>query len=132
MSSGYFLGIFEGHADPAVAVVRDGEVVAYAEEERFIRQKHAWGVYPHKALGFCLDTAGILLSDVEAVGINWDIDGYTDGRIGRFFDDLNSEFAVDDATCGWQRSVLQRFTKDSVERRHHFEWRRVLGDISFP
>ena len=24
MRSGYFLGIFEGHADPAVAIVRDG------------------------------------------------------------------------------------------------------------
>jgi len=132
MSSGYFLGIFEGHADPAVAVVRDGEVIAYAEEERFIRQKHAWGVYPHKALQSCLDTADIQISDVEAVGINWDVDGYTDGRIGGFFQQLNSDYEVDDATRGWQRSVLARFTKDSVERRHHFEWRRVFGDISFP
>lgn len=132
MSSGYFLGIFEGHADPAVAVVKDGEVVAYADEERFIRQKHAWGVYPHKALGFCLNTAGIRISDVEAVGINWDIDGYSNGRIGGFFDDLNSEFAVDDATRGWQRSVLARFTMNAVERRHHSEWRRGFGDIPFP
>jgi len=114
MSSGYFLGIFEGHADPAVAVVRDGEVIAYAEEERFIRQKHAWGVYPHKALQFCLDTADIQISDVEAVGINWDVDGYTDGRIGGFFQQLNSDYEVDDATRGWQRSVLTRFTKYSV------------------
>ena len=132
MTSGYFLGIFEGHADPAVAIVRGGEIVAYAEEERFIRQKHAWGVYPHKSLEFCLDTAGISLSDVEAVGINWDLDGYTNGRIATFFDALNREFPVDDATRGWQRSVLARFTQTATERRHHFEWRRAYGDIKFP
>src|SRR3954469_19664160 len=114
MKSGYFLGIFEGHADPAVAIVRDGEIVAYAEEERFIRQKHAWGVYPHKALEFCLETAGITLSQVEAVGINWDLHRYSDGRITQFFDDLNSGFAVDDATRAWQRSVLARFSQTAT------------------
>jgi carbamoyltransferase len=132
MKSGYFLGIFEGHADPAVAIVRGGEIVAYAEEERLIRQKHALGVYPHKALQFCLDSAGILLSDVEAVGINWDIDGYTNGRIASFFDELNGSFPVDDATHGWQRSVLGRFTQTATEQRHHLEWRRQFGDIEFP
>ena len=132
MTSGYFLGIFEGHADPAVAIVRGGEIVAYAEEERFIRQKHAWGVYPHKALEFCLDTAGITLGDVEAVGINWDLDGYTDGRIASFFDEVNSTFDVDDGTRAWQRSVLGRFGQKVTEERHHFEWRRRYGDIKFP
>jgi carbamoyltransferase len=132
MKSGYFLGIFEGHADPAVAIVRGGEIVAYAEEERFTRQKHAWGVYPHKALEFCLQTAGVSLSDIEAVGINWDLEGYTNGRIEAFFNGLNANFTVDAATRGWQRSVLRRFSKTATERRHHFEWRRAYGDIDFP
>jgi len=132
MSSGYFLGIFEGHSDPAVAVVKGGEVIAYAEEERFIRQKHAWGVYPHKALQFCLDTAGISLSEVDAVGINWDIEGFSGGRIAAFYEELNSEFDVDDATRGWQRSMLARFGTGAAERKHHYEWRRVYGDIEFP
>src|ERR1043166_4127474 len=132
MKSGYFLGIFEGHADPAVAIVKDGEIVAYAEEERFTRQKHAWGVYPHRSLQFCLETAGIELTDVDAVGLNWDIDGYSNGRLASFFDQLNADFRVDDATRGWQRSVLRRFDRKAVEQRHHFEWRRQFGDIEFP
>jgi carbamoyltransferase len=132
MKSGYFLGIFEGHADPAVAIVKDGEIVAYAEEERFIRQKHAWGVYPHKALEFCLETAGITLSDVEAVGINWDLEGYSGGRIAEFYESLNAEHEVDHGTRGWQRSVLSRFQREATEKRHQFEWRRQFGDIDFP
>ena len=132
MKSDYFLGIFEGHADPAVAIVRDGEIVAYAEEERFTRQKHAWGKYPHRALGFCLETAGVTLSDVEAVGINWDLEGYTTGRIEAFFGELNGKFSVDDATRGWQRSVLSRFSQRATEQRHQLEWRHAYGDVDFP
>lgn len=132
MSTPYYLGIFEGHADPAVAIVRDGEVIAFAEEERFIRQKHAWGVYPHRALKFCLETAGVTLSDVAAVALNWDIASYTDGRMQAFYDGINTEYPVDDATKGWQRSLIGRFNDSATERRHHIEWRRTFGDISFP
>lgn len=132
MTSKFFLGIFEGHADPAVAIVRDGEVVAFAEEERFIRQKHAWGVYPIRALKFCLDRAGISLSDVAAVGLNWDTESYSNGRIQKFYDGVNSEFPVDDATKGWQRSLINRFNTVNTAARHHFEWRRAFGEIDFP
>src|SRR5688572_5352370 len=100
MSSGFYLGIFEGHADPAVAIVKGGEVVAYAEEERFIRQKHAWGVYPIRSLQFCLDIAGISFSDVEAVGLNWNIDAFTNGRMKAFYERVNNEFPVNSATKG--------------------------------
>ncbi|MGH7782657.1 MAG: carbamoyltransferase N-terminal domain-containing protein, partial [Candidatus Binatia bacterium] len=132
MTSGFYLGIFEGHADPAVAVVRDGEIVAYAEEERFTRQKHAWGVYPTHALKFCLDAAGISLSDVAAVGLNWNIPAYTDGRMQAFYDSVNREFPVNDTTISWQRSLINRFGRDNTEKRHQLEWRRTFGNIHFP
>lgn len=132
MSSSYFVGIFEGHADPAVAIVSNGRVIAYAEEERFIRQKHAFGIYPVNALKFCLSTAGISLSDVEAVALNWNVAAYTDGTMQAFYDTVNAEFPVNDATRAWQRSLISRFNEDTTRERHHFEWRRAFGDIKFP
>lgn len=132
MRFGYFLGVFEGHADPAVAIVRGGEVVAYAEEERFTRQKHAWGVYPIRSLKFCLETAGISLSDAEAVALNWNVDAYSNGRIRKFFDTVNAEFEVNDGTRAWQNGLIRRFERKATEDRHHFEWRRAFGDIEFP
>src|SRR5688572_25789976 len=132
MSSPFYLGIFEGHADPAAAIVRDGRIVAYAEEERFIRQKHAFGVYPIRALKFCLKTAGISLSDAAAVGLNWDVEGFTSGRLQTFYDALNSEHQVDEGSRSWQRSMVSRFSRSATEKRHHFEWRRAFGDIEFP
>ncbi len=55
--------------DPSAALYVDGRLVAAAEEERFIRDKHAKGRMPYEAAKFCLDFAGIRPADVDAVAI---------------------------------------------------------------
>jgi len=65
----YVLGISRVH-DAAAALVRDGEIVAFAEEERFTRVKHD-GRFPGRAIEFCLDQAGITLADVDHVAFYW-------------------------------------------------------------
>ena len=55
--------------DPSAALYIDGKLVAAAEEERFIRDKHAKGRMPVEAAKFCLDFAGIKPADVDAVAI---------------------------------------------------------------
>lgn len=127
-----FLGIFEGHFDPAVAVVRGGQVLAYSEEERHLRYKHAAGVYPTRALRYCLDTAGVSISDVCAVGINWDLGAYSDGRMAAFFENMRREWELDEQTLAWQRSMLRRFDVHALQSYHERYWRRVFGDVPFP
>ena len=65
----YVLGISRHH-DSAAALVRDGEIVAFAEEERFSRVKHD-GRFPTKAIAWCLQHAGITLGDVDHVAYFW-------------------------------------------------------------
>lgn len=60
------LGGAVGH-DPAAALVVDGRVIAAAEEERFLRDKHAKGKQAELAAQFCLKHAGIKPSDVQVV-----------------------------------------------------------------
>ena len=55
--------------DPSAALYIDGTLVAAAEEERFLRDKHAKGRMPFEAAKFCLDFAGIKPADVDAVAI---------------------------------------------------------------
>jgi len=55
-----------GH-DPAAALIKDGKIIAAAEEERFIRVKHAPGYFPFNAIKFCLNYAGIDISDVDHI-----------------------------------------------------------------
>lgn len=56
--------------DAAAALVADGRIVAAAEEERFVRQKHATALPVH-AIQYCLREAGIALRDVEAIVVPW-------------------------------------------------------------
>ena len=63
------LGINAFHADAAAALVRDGRIVAAAEEERFRRIKH-WAGFPSEAIAWCLADAGITLADVDHIAIN--------------------------------------------------------------
>ncbi|MFC3230497.1 carbamoyltransferase [Marinibaculum pumilum] len=60
------LGLSAFYHDSAAALVRDGRIVAAAQEERFTRKKHDAG-YPKNAIAFCLKEAGIALGDVDHV-----------------------------------------------------------------
>ncbi|UIJ35619.1 carbamoyltransferase C-terminal domain-containing protein [Allobranchiibius sp. GilTou73] len=58
--------------DPAAALLIDGEVVAFVEEERFTRHKHGVGQLPHGAVSSVLSEAGVEASEVDAVACGWD------------------------------------------------------------
>ena len=55
--------------DPSAALYIDGKLVAAAEEERFVRDKHAKNRMPYEAAKFCLEFANIKPGDVDAVAI---------------------------------------------------------------
>ncbi len=65
------LGLNAYHGDSAAALVKDGQLIAAAEEERFRRIKH-WSGMPTEAIRWCLQDAGLKLSDVDHIAINRD------------------------------------------------------------
>ena len=67
----YILGINAYHGDAAAAIIKDGRLIAAAEEERFNRCKHSAG-FPANAIKYCLEAAGIKLEDLDHVGISRD------------------------------------------------------------
>jgi carbamoyltransferase len=62
----YILGVSCYYHDAAAVLLRDGVLVAAAEEERFTRVKHDFG-FPTNAIRFCLDEAGVQGSDLDYV-----------------------------------------------------------------
>ena len=60
----YILGISCYYHDSAVALLKDGNLVAAADEERFSRIKHDFG-FPEQAIAFCLDQAGITSKELD-------------------------------------------------------------------
>ena len=62
----YILGISAFYHDSAACLVRDGEIIAAAQEERFTRKKHD-ASFPSNAVQYCLKEAGIAIKDVTYV-----------------------------------------------------------------
>lgn len=60
------LGISCFYHDSAATLVRDGEILAAAQEERFTRRKHDMG-FPKHAIKFCLDYGNITANDLDYV-----------------------------------------------------------------
>jgi len=60
------LGISAFYHDSAAALVRDGEILAAAQEERFTRVKHDFE-FPTHAIDYCLAEAGITPAGLDAV-----------------------------------------------------------------
>lgn len=62
----YILGLSCFYHDSAAVLLKDGEVIAGTEEERFTRKKHD-SAFPIHSIRFCLNTAGITLSDIHSI-----------------------------------------------------------------
>ena len=62
----YILGISAFYHDSAATLIKDGEIIAAAQEERFTRKKHDSG-YPYNAVNFVLDFAKIKLNNVDKI-----------------------------------------------------------------
>ena len=67
----YILGINAYHGGASACLIKDGELVAAVEEERFERVKY-WAGFPVHAINYCLSEAGISVFDLEHIGISRD------------------------------------------------------------
>jgi len=63
------IGINAYHGDSSACVLKDGQLVAAVEEERFRRIKH-WTGFPSLAIRYCLQEAKCELSDVDYIAMN--------------------------------------------------------------
>jgi carbamoyltransferase len=62
----YILGISAFYHDSAATLIKDGEIMAAAQEERFTRIKQD-ASFPKNAISFCLDSCSINLNDIEKI-----------------------------------------------------------------
>ncbi len=68
------LGINGWHTrshDASACLVKNGRILAMAEEERFIRQKYAFDKIPINAIGYCLEEAKMTPNDIDIVAFGW-------------------------------------------------------------
>ena len=74
----YIIGINAFHGDSSACILKDGILIAAAEEERFRRIKH-WAGFPSEAIRWCLSEAGVNLKEVGHIALNQD----TNANLGK-------------------------------------------------
>jgi carbamoyltransferase len=70
------LGLSTFGQNPGACLLRDGKIVAFAEEERFLRIKGANLRFPGKAITYCLKEAGVPLDAVDRIAVGWNAEKY--------------------------------------------------------
>lgn len=60
------LGVSCFYHDSATAIIKDGKIIAAAQEERFTRVKHD-NTFPYKSIEFCLNSLGIAINEVDYI-----------------------------------------------------------------
>jgi len=60
------LGISCFYHDSAAAIIKDGQIIAAAQEERFTRVKHD-NTFPYKSIEFCLNSLGIAINEIDYI-----------------------------------------------------------------
>jgi len=74
----YILGINSAYHESSACLLADGKLVAFAEEERFTRAKHAKiasidnpHILPYSAIDFCLEFAGVKFAQLDFIGYSF-------------------------------------------------------------
>jgi carbamoyltransferase len=116
------LGISAFYHDAAACLLRDGEIVAAAQEERFTRKRHDPD-FPRRAVQFCLEQAGITASQLDYVG-------FYDKPLLKFERILENYLGV--APLGWRSfmTAMPVWVKEKLFTREAI--RRELDDYQGP
>jgi len=110
-----YLSYFHG-IDPAAALVDDGRVVAYVEEERLSRVRHAANLFPLRSIKTCLDIGRIRLEDIDAIVYGSDAPRHASGEMARFFEDINARYPPDATARRCQQRTLARHVPAALRR----------------
>ena len=76
----HILGINAYHGGASACLIRDGELIAAAEEERFRRIKY-WDGFPVQAIRYCLEAGSIIPHDLDHIGVSRDPSAHLHNKV---------------------------------------------------
>ncbi|TFH46475.1 MAG: nodulation protein, partial [Lysobacterales bacterium] len=106
------MGLLIEGCDPSAALVHEGRIVAFAEEERFNRDKHAMGVFPSQAIAYCLEVAQLAITDVDVIAVGWDAAKFPDQMADFYKTTRRLHAPCSDFVVRWQDRNVNRYTPE--------------------
>src|SRR5262245_25228816 len=113
------LGISAYYHDSAAALAVDGDVVAAAQEERFTRKKFD-ADFPHNAIRYCIEFAGLAAADIDFVA-------FYDKPFVKFERLLETYLSFAPAGFNSFRHALPLWVKEKLFQKRMLLWR--MGDV---
>ena len=119
------LGINAFHADASAALIRNGKIVAAAEEERFRRIKH-WAGFPSQAISWCLSDSCVSLSDIDHIAINTNPRAHRIRKLGYILTQAPSPRFLYDRwrnkreRAGLGQQLATAFPNETINAEFHF------------
>jgi len=126
------LGIFHSYSDPSAALVIDGKVIAFVEEERLLRVKHANSYFPTLAINNVLKAGNLSINDIDRIVQAWDCPAYDDGQMQAIYDEINKRYPTDDADRAYQKRHLGQLSASSQKGIIQQNLKKYFGDQKFP
>lgn len=102
------LGLLNLNQDSAASLMIDGKLVCLAEEERFVRKKHAKGYFPKNAINYCLKSRHLTLPEIDLITIGWDVFAY-ETRMRKYFEETSSQYSKDKKSIEWEINQLKKY-----------------------
>jgi carbamoyltransferase len=126
------LGMFAPGPNPSAALVIDGKLVAWAEEERFNRIKTSPNDFPFKAARFCLEKAKVNLDDIDQIAYGWDCTRYS-LQAPVFYEEQHTKYPDTHAYNKLQQSYrLNLYHPDRIEQSLHLGLRSLSPTNTVP
>ena len=108
------LGMLFMDSDPSAVIIVNGEIVAFAEEERFNRSKHSVSKFPINSVRYCLSKAGVEISGVDIIAVGWDASKFP-VHMAKFY--LNTWYKHQPCSrfaLNWQTKTLNRYSAETL------------------
>jgi len=113
----YHLGLLFKGKNPSACLVKNGKIVCFAEEERFIRVKHAENEFPIMSIEYCMEAEGIEVSDLESIAVGWDAKKYDSDYMKEFFHRSFWEYRIKATdSIKWQEDKLLKYRSSELKR----------------
>jgi carbamoyltransferase len=127
------LGIYNLGADPSAAIIKNGQAIAFVEEERLLRYKHATDLFPTRAIEQVLNQTELSWNDIDNICFPWDCAKYDDGRMEKHYEQANIKYNIKEPQdVSYQTSKLAFFKSENIRSLILRHLRKQYGNIKFP
>ncbi|WP_367866943.1 carbamoyltransferase [Pedobacter sp. WC2423] len=127
------LGIYNLGVDPSAAIIQNGNAIAYVEEERLIRYKHASNLFPINAIAQVFKQTKLDWDQIDNIAIPWQCAKYDDGTMEKHYDSINTRYDINHKNdIAYEKAKLAEYKSENQKSIILKQLRRVYGNIQFP